>query len=396
MKRSKMTPIYLLVLVIFIFGSIPFTGCNSTSVSNKSPGSIEKALSIMPDFGLTIGNGSVFITDYAKIRNIFNVALPTTETDQSRLDYHLALDSVAQSAGFYRGNGWLNDRQYIQITNVLKENIGFDITSMDIEVGYEGAPGAVYEELIGRYDPLATQDALSHRDKWPQATIDKYTTENYRNVVINSWGDGSQANKYNLMNTMSPPISDNLGRNLPIAVAQSKVFYSYTVDNIKKMIDASVNKSASLAGIPEYDTLAKGLDELGSYSAIICSGDTYNNKGIENFGGLEDIGNAPLLNKYIAAARGIGKDERGAYVTIILVQDNPDSTTANAKILQERIDNTAWNTPVSQTSFQKHTMKEYITDTQIEVKGNAVIAKLYSTKSPSIWISPCHLLLLHE
>jgi hypothetical protein len=261
--------------------------------------------------------------------------------------------------------------------------VGYDFTNLDAEIQTGSSPVNVVAG-IGRYDPKSTRDALSHQDEWPTWAVDAYTTEEYRGVTIHSWGDGFEMH---MTDRLVPPHIDELGRARPLAVTDQYLFYAPSVEAIKLMIDASQGETESLADLPEFAEIAQGLSELNAYTALL---------GYESLanGDPELTGTypGPRLKKFVTFGSGLGEDSKGIYMALAIYHESPDNARSNISLLEQRIantnsiidDDTPWN--------------EIITDTEIRVDGNLLLAKLY-TDSLSAWVVIPYgrdILLLHE
>ena len=236
---------------------------------------------------------------------------------------------------------------------------------------------------IGKYDPEATRDALSHQEEWPSWARDAYIIEEYRDVTIHSWGDGFEIHH---TDSFAPPHIDILGRARPLAVTDGQLLYAASLDDIKLMIDASQEKIESLADLPEFAAIAEGLAELDAYKALI--GYEYLVNGDPEFTGIYP---GPRLKKFVTFGTGLGIDSKGIYMALVLYHESPDDAELNISLLEQRITDTSSildDTPLS----------ELVTDTEIRIEGQVLLAKLY-TDSPALWTRipfGQDILLLHE
>ena len=143
------------------------------------------------------------------------------------------------------------------------------------------------------------------------------------------------------------------------------------------MIDASLQECSTLADLPEYASIANGLGDLNVYSAVIGSSFLGNlpSEYIEN--PEMDIG--PILKKYMTCGSGLGQDENGYYIALVLYHENADDAQANVSLLRER---TEYAIPL----ITKEPLDNLITDIQINVEGNTLLAKLYTVSPSSLWL----------
>jgi hypothetical protein len=246
------------------------------------------------------------------------------------------------------------------------------MTCIDAEIQF-GYPPVEGVAAIGRFDPQATAEALSHQDGWPSWAAAAYTTEEYRGVTIHSWGSGLENH---LPDRFLPPHIDWLGRAKPLAVTDKYLFYADSVETVRQMIDASQNQYSSLADLPEYAAIANGLAGLNTYQAVIGPS-SLSNLDSEQGGG--EAG-GPLLGKYLTFGTGLAQDESGYYIAIALYHENSADARANVSLLRER-------TEYAIPQLIQLPLENLVTDMQIDVEDNLLIAKIYTTSPSSLWNS---------
>lgn len=84
-------------------------------------------------------------------------------------------------------------------------------------------------------------------------------------------------------------------------------------------------------------------------------------------------------------------DSKGIYTALVLYHESPDYTESNISLLEQRIIGT-------NSIFDDVPWSDLITNTEIRVDRNVLLAKLY-TYSPSLWTRIVYgrdILLLHE
>ncbi len=271
---------------------------------------------------------------------------------------------------------------YAQHSTIREKYVGYDIGDVDAEIQF-GTPPVNGVAAIGRFEPPATRDALSHQDEWPAWAKDAYVTENYRGITIHSWGDGF---KTNLKARLTPPHVDMLGRARPLAVTEKYLFYGPSVPVIQSMIDSSQDRADSLADVPKFASVANGLSDLNAYTAIIgdeslANGDT---EYVDYYPGV-------LLKKFAIFGLGLGRDGKGTYLALVIVHESPDDAEANMPLLEQHIEND--NSISSDMPWS-----DMINDIEINVEGNVLLAKLY-TDNTHLWLYVIYsqdTLLIHE
>jgi hypothetical protein len=362
-----------------------------TPVSNA--GRFLDLLKLLPRDSLKEKADFVIMNDYSAVRNIFSVSLPSIPTKENVEKYIKAMYGMGGdfhyttgiAASFISGHD-----MFAQSTSICLENIGFNLFNVDADIQtiniQDHASNRFSDALIGRYDPVATARSLTNQTAWSEVVRNGFASENYRDTIIYSWGDGSFGESLSL----KPPILDKLGRALPLAVTKSNVFYSDSKISVKSMIDASISSSASLADIPEYQSAAKGLSKLGAYCGIIGNESLSSGKDF-----LKDTGIARRLHPYRAFGSGAGRDFLGPYMALVLVHDTNEQAAKNVDILIDRVNHTKWIQPVDWEYF----WRLYVDYIQIQAEGNVIYAKLYGDRGQYLWerwLFEGYPVLLHE
>jgi hypothetical protein len=351
-------------------------GCGGTA-SNT----FLELLNLVPaDFAVSYGNQPAFfiLIDYNFLYQDEGITFSTFEelfnkTDKNKISYWI----IGQGS-FITGYG-----RFASTPLIRKEYVGYDITCIDAEIQF-GQPPTDGVAAIGRFDPQATEEALSHQGEWPSWAVADYTTEDYHGVTIHSWGDGLSIR---LATRLMPPHVDELGRAKPLAVTDKYLFYAASVEMTKLMIDASQNQYSSLADLPEYAAIADGLAELQAYAAMAGSGDIANlclsmletgpNQLSETEREILMNGLGTPLKNFLTLGSGIGRDENGTYVAMVLYHENSDNAIQNVSLLKQRI---ASVKSLGSGEF----WNSIITGTDIKTEGNTLLAKLY-TSSIGLW-----------
>jgi hypothetical protein len=189
------------------------------------------------------------------------------------------------------------------------------------------------------------------------------------------------------MNTrLVPPHVDALGRARPLAVTETRLFYAPSLEIMKLMIEASQDKTESLADLPEFASIAKKLSEMNAYAAVI--GDEECAIGDIMFEGTYS---GPKLKRFVTFGSGIGEDERGFYMALVIYHHSRENAEANVSLLEQRIADT-------DSVYAEKPWREVFYDIDIHVEGNILVAKLY-TEVTSIWVGWVYdqdSLLVHE
>jgi len=352
-------------------------------------------LRLVPSDVINRNDEYIIMNDYATIRDLFDISIPRTLTEEDIEEYMISMYgiSIDYHIGMATGSFISGHDMFAVTTPIRLENVGFNLFNVDADIHtsyhsvYTDNYTQFYTALIGRFDPIATHEALNNQVKWPEEIRDKLNSEDYQDITIYSWIDG-YIKRENI--GLMPPNLDTNGRAFPLAVTKDNVYYSESVDSIKLMIDSSMNLTDSLADIQEYKLAAEGLSELGAYSGII------GNEVIPNSIGFQrDESSAPLLRLYIAYGTGVGRDFLGPYMALVLVHDDSEKALENVEILIDRIHETKWIRPVD----WEDSWRLYVDYIQIRAEDNVILAKLYGDRGMYIWerwLLECYPLLLHE
>jgi hypothetical protein len=400
LKSHFLITISLLFLFFMIggcSGTTPETGnANQTKTAAETvinpPSTFAELLGLVPADSFSGQRRDILIlSDHASLYRDYGVSF----SDFSNIEELMNLPDSDIFINFYAGSDITGYGNYADRTTIKKEYVGYDISSIDAEIQF-GIPPLNAVAAIGRFDPEITNNALSNQADWPDWAINAYTTENYSGVTIHSWGNGL---RINLETRLVPPHIDALGRARPLAVTNRYLFYCGSLEAVKEMIDASQNTMQSLADLPEYAAIAKGLTDLKAYVALVGEASSLNNYMSvidydpkltqEQINELKaNIG--PRLKKFLAFGSGQGKDDKGYYTAIVLYHENPADALANVSLLKERLES-------SKSFVFDVTWSEIITETDIQADGNVLIARLYSRMGIwTNWVYAQDNLLLHE
>lgn len=331
--------------IILLASGVGVSGCGSTPEKEDS---FLEMLKLVPDTPGT--RFSVYISDHAKIRESYDIPLPPSDADDGAIaEYMMMLmgDPSATasdpSAGvrlaamsFVSGMG--PSLTYGFVSPIRKENIGFGPQDVDQDI-LAGPPPMTFEAIRGRYDTSAIRQAVNrYESEMPQF-------EQYEGLTVIDWGYGG--NEIMLEKLLTPPAFDNLGRCRPLGVEDSYIFRAFDTDSITAMIDASQGRLTSLADNPDFSLMAKALSEMGAYSALLTDQvidlDLVELVAAELGGSMtvEEIiaATGQLLSPYRTYATGIGKDEEGALMTIVLVYDSSEEASSDVPVFEQRIEN---------------------------------------------------------
>jgi hypothetical protein len=260
---------------------------------------------------------------------------------------------------------------------IRKENIGYG--PLDVErsikawVGYEGLGNIYYEAIKGNFDP-GTISQVTAKYEDPERTPQLST---YDGVDIYIWEESRRAYELN------PPVFDNTGQGRTLAVQKNDIFGSEKTEHVFQMIEASHGQVYSLADNPEFADMADNLAKMGIMSAtmtddVLKTDDSWNDEPTEPY--LAELfkerkaffekadDDAPLMGPYSTFATGLGKDERGLFVAIVLIYDSPETANNEIGMMQKRL-------ATGRNSEDKPWVEE-IDSSEVWAEGRAVCAKL--------------------
>jgi hypothetical protein len=185
--------------------------------------------------------------------------------------------------------------------------------------------------------------------------------------AIYSWGSEFSNYDYAFM----PPVFDYYGRGHVLAVRPELIFGSQQPARIDEMIDASLDKMPSLADDPRYHELAKKLEFMGNMSAVISVDRILKP---DNWPGKSTFfekaaAYAPPMGPYTACASGLGVDDKGLFVSLVLLYDSPYLATRDIDVLKTRL--------ADGSNSQLALWSEEVDSSEIWSDGNTLCARLY-------------------
>ena len=381
MKLGKLN----LTLMSFLLISVILFGCTGGSSSPPSTYSLPKTtisssptttsrimemLEVVPD--LPEVRSELWFIDFASLRKTYGIDLSKYKAkdgnplEQGENDYipdlfaGFELTGIPGDIPFISGMGPV--RLYADLSPIRTKNIGFG--PLDIERSIvAGEPPNQFEAIKGVFDLTAIRRAI---DKYEEAKQPRLLT--YKNVTVYDWGS-----EIRLSWRLSPPIFDQLGRGRKLAVQQYDIFGSTLMEYVQMMLDASHGQLTSLADNPQFRDMANYLAEMGAISALLTDfvqkPDNYlklESPIAERF--IKASQSEPVLGPYTAFATGFGKDEKGPFMTLVLIYDQPEQANHDVGVLRQRfaVGQTSKNTP----------WRELIDSSEVWADGRALCAKL--------------------
>jgi len=193
------------------------------------------------------------------------------------------------------------------------------------------------EAIKGNFDVAAITQAIGNN--LDPASVPLTSLSN--GVDIYSWDDSRIFDR-----ALQTPVFDDYGQGRTLAIQSQEILGCIQPGIIDDMLAASQGKTQSLADSLLFQQMAAKMELMGAMSAVLFdgfmvperrsgSGDKYIQQQEELF--EKSALTAPLLEPYVAYAAGLGVDELGLFVALVLVYDSPDLAEDDIPILKERL-----------------------------------------------------------
>jgi len=342
----------------------------------------EQILSTIPDTPDT--RNEVTINDYAQLRKVFKVNAPkvTCSTDeiwQYFTDLRQANDMTNPDAVYLASPvGIFNNTTMLGNSNEAMQNLGFGYSSIDQETS-SGTPPVTYHILKGQFSLETTRQALA-----VSAKTDPPVTSTYDGNTVFSWGGDNQIN---VSKSLKPPAYDQLGRGGRYVVQNDYVLRTNATPEIMAMLDAQKGKQTSLNNVTEFNLMAKELAAQGVFSTLMTNktqsveyvtrmltlAGTVNDQDLNNY-----IAKGTKLLPYQSMAVGRGRDDKGSFALVILINADAQTATQNVALLKQRINETG--------SISGNPWTSYFTSSSITSHDRVLTAKFYGAKG-SWWFN---------
>ncbi|MCI0850158.1 MAG: hypothetical protein J4N26_04265, partial [Chloroflexi bacterium] len=182
------------------------------------------------------------------------------------------------------------------------------------------------------------------------------------------------------------------------------LYSASAAEDVDAAIAAAAGERRSLADVAVFQRLARGLQALGTYTALFSvDTDPYTVAATaERLAGTdateadvaaerERLGGETKLLPYQAFATGAGVDAGGAYTALVLLHGGEEAAQANVQRLEDRIaEGTSW--------LGGQPFSEFISRVDIVRDGSVILAKLRSDRY-ALWFglhAGRDTLLVHE
>jgi hypothetical protein len=392
---SCIAVIICLVLVLSFAGGCSAPGGENTLSEEEN--TFVRLLSMLP---AEAKEGHIItIIDYESFGKVNGISL--YDEDGKRITEEEFLDNIRNvyETGalfgldiFVFGSDWTCIKESSSRLPIEDNTIGYSITDVNAEINnistiytdsgigqYSANPYGLVA-AVGDFDAKSTRDALENRGEWPSWAVDNFRSEEYKKIVIYSWVNGMEVH---LDSRQKPPHLNVFGCAAPLAVTDGQLFVGTSTEDIKSAIDSSMNKGRSLADIPEYVLVARHMYDLNTVGLLVMDEELLRDipGEAEAFFGLSSY-YGPEFENFTTIGMGPGKDDKGEYMALVIVFNNPAAAEEGFSALEQKIE--VFNHIYEMYDKYHDYSRCYIYDTEISIDDEVLSAKLY-TGYESLW-----------
>lgn len=230
-----------------------------------------------------------------------------------------------------------------------------------------------YEAIRGNFYPSAINQAASNT-YYDLSSLP--LVAEYDDMDIYTWDKEMKMER-----RFKPPAFDNLGQGRTLAVQEHEILGAIEAVNVYEMIKAKSGEANSTAINPRFQAIAGCLEKAGAASAVMSEmvlsylnvkvtykilNMTLGQDSIQLFENADS--EAPLMGPYTAFASGLGLDEKGLFVLLVLNYDTVEMAENDGEVLKNRM-------AVGHNSMN-FLWKEEIDASEVWVEGTSLCAKL--------------------
>lgn len=209
-------------------------------------------------------------------------------------------------------------------TSAWNGEMGFDVLNVDRDVLAGVFPDqlAIWE---GSIDPQQVADAVESDPVWS----DLLSTAEHLGVEYYRWGDDPSAFDRDRVTAVRPT-----GQGGCLVAFAGTAYRSLSPAALESAIAVREGEGTSLADVEDLQLIADGLDDAGTYAAILSADGSQFALDRAALDLLDS--DQPVLEAYRAMGAGAGLDEDGTeFMVIVLIYADADAATANAATLEE-------------------------------------------------------------
>ncbi len=363
-------------------------GIVAAAVGAASSSEFVELLELIPDTPET--RSEVYLNDYHAASLAIGLVPPLPYAGEAT-DYMLQLNRYgALRPGPYI-SGYVDWKPSI-FNSLLYEAAGYDLRHVAASA-LAGGPPSLYGAVV--LDDSVDANVVYHRvqvnENWP---LPGETT--YHGVSILSWGEDYMMD---FRRISQPPVYDHLGRGARLGFMEQTLFYTVWTDGLLSMIDTARGTRPSLADVEALRLMAEGLQILGTFGAYMTEATDRQTLAAliaaarVAEGTIERLQSEVMLSPYCAFAVGIGRDESGPFMGLVLVHESES-------LAQENVDRIRQRFSQGTSSVSGSSWSDIFDPGQLEVSvdGRTLRARV-PIDPPSVWLRWVHLgdpLLLHE
>ncbi len=290
-----------------------------------------KLLELIPDTPET--RGEVYLNDYYGAARAIGLVPPSPYAGEAT-DYMLQLNRYgALRPGPYI-SGYVDWQPWI-FNSRLYEAAGYDLRHVTSSI-LAGEPPSLYGAVVldDSVDVNVIYARVQVNENWPlPAEI------THHGVPILSWGEDYVMD---FAKHMQPPVYDDLGRGARLGFMEHTLLCTVWTDGVLSMIDAARGTWASLADVEEFRLMAEGLQILGAFGAYLTDDTVRQTVGALIAAAevdeetIERLESEAMLHPYCAFGVGIGRDESGPFMGLVLVHESESLAQENVDRLRQR------------------------------------------------------------
>ena len=382
------------LFILLATGLALLTGCGRRMPAEQAelqaePSTFLRLLGLVPDTAGAQDPLRIYINDLSAARRSLGLLRPGPEADSETLRNHIIELTTGGGMVFGRELESLLEGRF-SLRAGLRDRAGYDLREVNYSIAVEGWGVEGYSAVALNVPSKPVMNKLLACSEWPPQKF------KYEGISVLSWG---QDRAVNFRVRLIFPIFNYLGQGSRLAFYENLILRTIWTDGVKQMIDAKLGNAPSLADIDELRLIAYGLTRLGVYSALLTN-ETQDRARMLRFHQASALDRSgAMLRPYQFFATGIGKDENGFFMGLVLAHNDAYIATQNIPLLHARLSEGRslssgrerhWN-----TVFDVEKM-------EIETIGRILLAKIPIMENRSIhttwriWFYNADPLLLHE
>ncbi|MBA7702795.1 hypothetical protein ES703_111569 [subsurface metagenome] len=308
------------------------------------------------------------------LRDALDISLPAPGASSEEIEaYGLQLFGGKDGTNHIAPHDFSGLGRYGGNAEEWQQTLGFTWADVD-QTLYAGVPPTAFQAVRGRFDQNTIDQAVRSGPM-----NDLLEDISYKDIEYYSWG-GDNEIMVERISGVRP-----LGRGRRMALVDDFIFWHTMTEDLEMMVDCHEGRLVSLATIEEFQLLAQGLTELGTYTAFfrtdpqalevvsqtlseLFTAEGKTQEEIQRI--LMELEDSPLLEPYQAFATGIGVDDQGYFLGIVLVHADPETARENVQLLEQRLQE-------SSSLWTGEAWIDRIETMEIESQGRLTLAKLY-------------------